>query len=143
MNRHSLSSLTSTAAENIRLTLTRRRMSGRELCRRLDVSHTWLSKRLAGDPSMTLADIEAIAAELQVPVGDLLGLQPTLSHPVAQEIDEVLTDGSTSRRTRDRLLEVLGTIMRMYYEKTDQPAITREPKMRESKPSERPRRGRR
>jgi hypothetical protein len=120
-----------------------RKISGRGLSAMLGEGNTWVSVRLNGTVPMSLDDVERIAEELGVPVGELLGIQPALSHPVAQEIEEVLTDNSTSRRTRDRLLEVLGTIMRMYYEKTDRPAITQEPKMRDSKPSERPRRGRR
>jgi transcriptional regulator with XRE-family HTH domain len=119
------------------MAIAQRRISGRELSRMLGEGNTWVSVRLNGSVSLSLDDVERIAEALNLGVGELLGIQQSgLNHPVAQEIDEVLADSSTSRRTRDRLLEVLGTIMRMYYEKTDRPAIRREPKMRDSRPAE-------
>ena len=52
--------------------LARRRVSGRELARRLDVSSPWVSYRLTGNQEIGLDDLERIAAALDVPVTDLL-----------------------------------------------------------------------
>lgn len=61
-------------AEEIRALLARRRMSGRELARRLDVSPSWLSYRLTGVQPIDVNDLEMIAEVLDVNVTDLLGV---------------------------------------------------------------------
>jgi transcriptional regulator with XRE-family HTH domain len=48
------------------------RISQRELARRLEVSQPWVQGRLAGDITITVADVERIAAALGVPVTQLL-----------------------------------------------------------------------
>ena len=65
-------SLSVRVAEEIRAMLARRRVSGRELARRLDVSSPWVSYRLTGNQEIGLDDLERIAAALDVPVTDLL-----------------------------------------------------------------------
>ena len=59
-------------AEEIRALLARRRMSGRELARRLDVSPGWVSFRLTGTQPIDLNDLERIAGVLGVTIIDLL-----------------------------------------------------------------------
>jgi transcriptional regulator with XRE-family HTH domain len=44
------------------------RVSQRELARRLDVSQPWVQARLAGETTITVADVERIATALGVPV---------------------------------------------------------------------------
>lgn len=70
-------SLAERAIEEIRVAMTRRRVSGRELARRLGVSQPWVSYRLTGETPITLADVEKIAAALDVPVSVLLPLDTT------------------------------------------------------------------
>lgn len=64
--------LSDLVAEEVRVLLTRRRMSGRELARRLDVSASWVSYRLTGQQSIDLDDLQKIASVLGVAVVDLL-----------------------------------------------------------------------
>lgn len=52
--------------------LARRRVSGRELARRLGVSSPWVSQRLTGQTTIDLNDLEAIAGALDVPISALL-----------------------------------------------------------------------
>jgi transcriptional regulator with XRE-family HTH domain len=44
------------------------RVSQRELARRLEVSQPWVQARLAGETTITVADVQRIAAALDVPV---------------------------------------------------------------------------
>lgn len=55
-------------AEEVRVWLARRRMSGAELARRLGRSQTFIAKRLDGRQAMDLDDLQMIAAELHIPV---------------------------------------------------------------------------
>jgi transcriptional regulator with XRE-family HTH domain len=48
------------------------RVSQRELARRIQVSQPWVQARLAGETTITVADIERIAAALGVPVSRFL-----------------------------------------------------------------------
>jgi transcriptional regulator with XRE-family HTH domain len=64
--------LSERVAEEIRALLGRRRMSGRELARRLDVSPSWVSYRLTGQQPIDVNDLSAIAAALDVSVISLL-----------------------------------------------------------------------
>jgi transcriptional regulator with XRE-family HTH domain len=59
-------------AEEIRALLGRRRMTGRELARRLGVSPSWVSYRLTGTQPIDLNDLDAIAEVLKVSIVDLL-----------------------------------------------------------------------
>jgi transcriptional regulator with XRE-family HTH domain len=72
--------LSARVAEEIRAMLGRKRVTGRELSRRLSVSQPWVSQRLTGHQEIGLNDLERIAAALDVEVADLL---PT---PVKREI---------------------------------------------------------
>jgi DNA-binding Xre family transcriptional regulator len=59
-------------AEEIRVAMLRRRMSGRQLATALDVSPTWISYRLTGQQAIGLDDLERIAGALNMPVRELL-----------------------------------------------------------------------
>lgn len=50
----------------------KRDMNKSELARRLGVSHTWVSNRLAGQQEIGIGELERIAAALEVEIGDLL-----------------------------------------------------------------------
>lgn len=66
--------------------LGRRRMSGRELARQLDVSASWVSYRLTGQQPIDLNDLDRIASTLGVTVADLLprrDRETTVSYPNA------------------------------------------------------------
>lgn len=52
--------------------LARRRVSGRELARRLGVSSPWVSNRLTGHLEIGLDELQRIADALEVEVADLL-----------------------------------------------------------------------
>lgn len=82
--------LSDRVAEEIRALLARRRVSGRELSRRLGVSPPWVSLRLTGSQEIGLNDLERIAAALGVTIVDLLprgvtgqDLPPTVTDPPA------------------------------------------------------------
>jgi transcriptional regulator with XRE-family HTH domain len=66
--------LSAQVAEEIRAMLARRRVSGRELARRLAVSSPWVSNRLTGHQEIGLNDLERIADALDVEVAELLPL---------------------------------------------------------------------
>jgi transcriptional regulator with XRE-family HTH domain len=51
-------------AAEVRAQLARRRISGRQLARVLDESHTWVNRRLSGSTAMDADDIERIATVL-------------------------------------------------------------------------------
>lgn len=59
-------------AEEIRALLARRKISGRDLARRLSVSPNWVSLRTSGSQPIDLNDLERIARALDVEVIDLL-----------------------------------------------------------------------
>lgn len=67
--------LTESVSAKIREELTEQGISQRELARRLNVSQPWVFRRLAAEPEVTLnvAEIDAIASALGVPVAKLLG----------------------------------------------------------------------
>lgn len=65
-------SLSDSVAEEIRVLLVRRRMSGRELARRLHVSPGWVSYRLTGVQPIDLNDLQRVADVLEVEVTALL-----------------------------------------------------------------------
>lgn len=64
--------LSELVAEEIRAMLGRRRVSGRELARRLNVSSSWVNYRLTGAQPIDVNDLERIAVALDVTVLDLL-----------------------------------------------------------------------
>jgi transcriptional regulator with XRE-family HTH domain len=57
--------------------LDKRGMSGAELGRQMAVSQAWVSRRMTGEVSFTLAEIDQVAGILQVPVDELLGKSDT------------------------------------------------------------------
>lgn len=67
-------------AEEVRVALTRRRMSAARLARELGVSQTYVWRRLGGETAFDLDDLERIAGILGVTVRDLIppsGMQTT------------------------------------------------------------------
>lgn len=64
--------LSEQVAEEIRVVMTRRRISGRHLASALGVSQTWVSSRLAGGTPIDLNDLQRIAGALNTPVAALL-----------------------------------------------------------------------
>ena len=64
--------LSDLVAEEIRVLLTRRRMSQRQLAQALNVSPAWLNYRLTGVQAIDLNDLQRIARALDVPVNALL-----------------------------------------------------------------------
>jgi DNA-binding transcriptional regulator YdaS (Cro superfamily) len=64
--------LSERVAEEIRALLARRRVTGRELARRLSVSSPWVSQRLTGHTEIGVNDLERIATALDVEITALL-----------------------------------------------------------------------
>lgn len=64
--------LSELVADEIRVAMTRRRLSGRDLATRLRVSPSWISYRLSGKQPIDLNDLLRIANVLGVGVHDLL-----------------------------------------------------------------------
>jgi transcriptional regulator with XRE-family HTH domain len=75
--------LSEEVAEEIRAQLGRKRISQAELARKLGVSGTWVSYRLAGKQPIDLNDLAGIAATLDVAVADLIPSGPVLVPPLA------------------------------------------------------------
>ncbi|WP_158566485.1 helix-turn-helix domain-containing protein [Micromonospora craterilacus] len=67
-----VTSLSDLVAEEIRVLLTRRRMSQRQLAQAMGVSHAWLNYRLTGVKTIDLDDLQRIADVLGVQVSALL-----------------------------------------------------------------------
>lgn len=65
-------SLSESVAEEIRAALARKRVTGRELARRLQVSSPWVSQRLTGATEIGLNDLQRIANAIDVDLYDLL-----------------------------------------------------------------------
>lgn len=68
---HDETLLSSRVAEEIRVWMTRRRMSGAALARALNVSTAWVSYRLTGSQEIGLNDLQRIASALEVDPMDL------------------------------------------------------------------------
>jgi transcriptional regulator with XRE-family HTH domain len=64
--------LSEQVAEEIRALLARRRISGRELARRLGASPSWVNFRLTGAQAIDLNDLQRIAEVLDVDVTSLI-----------------------------------------------------------------------
>jgi transcriptional regulator with XRE-family HTH domain len=92
--------LSERVAEEIRAMLGRKRVTGREVARRLKVSSPWISQRLTGHTEISLNDLERIAAALDVEVAELL---PT---PVRRSGQRTTSDSShqAERPTAERLM---------------------------------------
>lgn len=59
-------------AEEIRVLLARRKMSGAELARRTGITQSTMSRRMTGETPFDMDDLEAIAEVLQIDVTDLI-----------------------------------------------------------------------
>src|SRR5258705_13753967 len=64
--------LSEQVAEEIRVMMLRRRMTGARLAKELNVSAAWISYRLTGQQAIDLNDLERIARVLGVRIVDLL-----------------------------------------------------------------------
>lgn len=90
-------------AEEIRVMLARRRMSGSELARQIGASQPYVSRRLTGEIAFDVDDLEAIAAALEVTPVQLLGVGGSRNPTNEQRsIRETLgRNGSTRPRSKD------------------------------------------
>ncbi|MDG4796172.1 helix-turn-helix transcriptional regulator [Micromonospora sp. WMMD1082] len=64
--------LSQAVAAEIRAEMGRQQKSGRAVAEAMGVSHIYLSRRLTGKVSLTLADLEKVAAALGVPASTFL-----------------------------------------------------------------------
>lgn len=64
--------LTQSIINAVERRLDQKQVSGSELARRLGVSQTYVWRRLAGEVSFSVADLERIADALEMPIDDLL-----------------------------------------------------------------------
>lgn len=97
------------AAGEIRATLARRQMQGKELAAKLGVSRSWVSYRLTGTTEIGLNDLARIAAALEVSVTDLLpvihspsGLSVAHSQEPAGQPRRIIGAGCLTKRPRTR-----------------------------------------
>lgn len=96
--------------------LNRRRISAREVCRRLGEQHTWLSKRYSGEHALTLNDVARIAEVINEPPADLLGFpQAPLARIEAREVDEILSDPNIPRQIQSIFLSLVGEAVALVY----------------------------
>lgn len=63
---------TAALAEELRVHMARKRVSGRELARRLHVSAQWISQRTRGTVPMDSDDMEMLAGALEITIPELL-----------------------------------------------------------------------
>lgn len=61
------------AAQRARVIATRKKLSGREIARRLDLSPVYVSRRLSGEVEFSETDLLRFAGVLGVPAALLLG----------------------------------------------------------------------
>lgn len=80
--------LTQLVADEIRVAMTRRRISGRDLAKKLNVSPSWISYRLSGRQPIDLNDLFRIARALGVGLYDLLP-SPEVISQAAEPSDTV------------------------------------------------------
>lgn len=59
-------------AAELRAVMARKQIGRRELARQMDKSHTWVSRRVAGDTPISVEDLGEIAAALGVPMHALI-----------------------------------------------------------------------
>lgn len=62
-------------AEEIRVLLARRKMSGAELARRTGIKQSTMSRRMTAETAFDMDDLEAIANVLDIQIGDLFPRQ--------------------------------------------------------------------
>ncbi len=91
---------TGLVAEEVRALMARRRITGRELARRLSVSPSWVSYRLTGSQPIDVNDLRLIARTLGVTMAALLPSDERI--PTSQEEQE---DRPSSPRRRDPLAQ--------------------------------------
>lgn len=100
------STLSARVAEEIRVAMTRRRISGRQLAAKLGMSQTWLASRLNGVTPIDLNDLERIADILNVEVTDLLPVRKPsegrLITTVRDAVDQAGVSNAGKMRTPDR-----------------------------------------
>lgn len=90
--------------------LGRKRISGRELSRKLGVSQAWVSYRLTGHQEIGLNDLERIAAALEVDITELLptsvhspsGLSVAHSQEPTGQPRRIIGAGCLTKRPRTR-----------------------------------------
>lgn len=58
---------------NVRAELERKQMSGAELGRQMGVSQAWVSRRMTGEVSFSLAELRKVADILKTPIDQILG----------------------------------------------------------------------
>jgi transcriptional regulator with XRE-family HTH domain len=97
-------------AEEIRSVLARKRMSASHLARLMGVTQPYLWRRMAGETSFDLTDLERIAAALDVPVLQLLPARErnaavTYRYQSELEVTPVRTTSRRSRYAPDRPID--------------------------------------
>lgn len=125
-NETGIGALSLATAEEIRVWMTRRRVSQARLASELGVSAAWVSYRLNGQVDLSLTEVERIAGALEVEVsallpapskvdhatiysrsGDdgtaLLDAEPIPGHPTGQHIPHQRSNPRTHHRAETRL----------------------------------------
>jgi hypothetical protein len=117
---------------NISVALLRRRISGRDLSRRVagEGSHGWWSKRYNGELALTVTDLGAISDATNIPVAELLGVHADPIDPVAEQINEFLKDDDVPRSVKDDMLGALGHLMRLGYQRASRRVVKSVPRQR-------------
>lgn len=96
--------LSEQVAEEIRALLGRRRMSGRELARRMGASPSWVNFRLTGAQPINLDDLQRFADALEVDAMDLFprGLDGRLIPAASPQADHRTGTNARSSRPAER-----------------------------------------
>lgn len=97
----------------ISVAILRRRISGRELSRRIagEGSPGWWSKRYNGELALTVTDLGAISDAINVSVPELLGYPSKPLDPVVQDISDFLSDEDIPRSVRENVQGALGHVL--------------------------------
>jgi len=89
-------------AEELRALLARRRMSATELARRIGATQPYLWRRMSGEISFDIDDLQKIAAVLGVGVSDLLPKTNTLRKTATPLGERVVATVGEDRKARTR-----------------------------------------
>lgn len=81
-------------AEELRVLLARRKMSGAELARRTGIKQSTMSRRMTGETAFDMDDLEVIASVLDIQVSDLF---PSRDRGSSQDFDSAPADALVTK----------------------------------------------
>jgi transcriptional regulator with XRE-family HTH domain len=111
MATHRTVTLSDRVAAEIRGWLGKRNMSAAALARRLEQSRSWVSLRITGQQEIGLNDLERIAYELDVTIGQLLGIEGFELPEPLHDAKRLLEDEGMPEELKGLFLRVLRRVV--------------------------------